>query len=364
MLRLINGATVEPRSVDWAWRYWLAYGKLHLLVGAPGTAKTTIDLAVAAAITTGGKWPDGTQAPLGNVVIWSGEDDFNDTLLPRFMAMGGDPSRIFVVGAVRVGGECRAFDPALDMKLLRDQALKIGNVSLLMIDPIVSAVAGDSHKNAEVRRGLQQIVDLATQLNAVVLGISHYSKGTSGNNPVERVTGSIAFSAVARVIFGVARVEDSDDRVFVRVKSNIGPDGGGFKYTVEQRPVPGYPGIDASTIVWGDPMTGSARTLLKEAETDREPTKLEQCSDKILDLIEAKGLSRQILATELKAAILAAGFGENTFYQALKRLPKLQKKKANGDPHGELVYALPESSFQFFAAGADSAPPQRNDDLQ
>ena len=59
--------------------------------------------------------------------------------------------------------------------------------------PIVSAVAGDSHKGAEVRRALQPVVTLAQRLGCAVLGITHFSKGTNGRDPVERVTGSIAF---------------------------------------------------------------------------------------------------------------------------------------------------------------------------
>jgi hypothetical protein len=52
----------------------------------------------------------------------------------------------------------------------------------------------------------------------------------------------------------------------------------------------------------------------------------------------------------------------HTFYKALKTLPKVQRKKANNDPQGEWVYTLPPTPLQLFAATADSAPPQRNND--
>ena len=63
----------------------------------------------------------------------------------------------------------------------------------------MSAVAGDSHKNTEVRRALQPIVDLASRLDAAVLGITHFSKGGAGGDPAARVVGSVAFTAVAAV---------------------------------------------------------------------------------------------------------------------------------------------------------------------
>jgi putative DNA primase/helicase len=54
---------------------------------------------------------------------------------------------------------------------------------------------------------------------------------------VERVTGSIAFGALRRLIFGAAKSTDAEgntSRIFVRAKSNIGPEGGRFGYDVEQ----------------------------------------------------------------------------------------------------------------------------------
>jgi hypothetical protein len=46
-------------------------------------------------------------------------------------------------------------------------------------------------------------------------------------DPLERLTGSIAFGALARLVFGAAKLKDEDGeeyRAFVRIKSNIGED--------------------------------------------------------------------------------------------------------------------------------------------
>jgi len=80
---LARGDQLEIHPVRWLWPGWLAAGKLHILGGAPGTGKTTLTLAMAATVTTGGAWPDGATSPCGNVVVWSGEDDPADTLKPR-----------------------------------------------------------------------------------------------------------------------------------------------------------------------------------------------------------------------------------------------------------------------------------------
>lgn len=267
---LVNGADLTPEPVRWLWPDWLALGKLHILAGAPGQGKTTIAQAIAATLTIGGRWPDGSRCSPGNVLIWSGEDDPADTLLPRLIASGADRTRCYFVSGTRIDGEVEPFDPARDMAALEEQALAIGGIKLLIVDPVVSAVAGDSHKNTEVRRALQPLVDLGSRLDAAVLGISHFSKGGAGSDPASRVVGSIAFTAVARVVLVAAKVkaedgeQDQDRRILARGKSNIGPDDGGFEYTIEQAEP--LPGIHASYVTWGKSVAGSARDLLAEPE--------------------------------------------------------------------------------------------------
>lgn len=276
-VELVRGCDVTPEPVEWLWQGWLAAGKMHVLGGAPGTGKTTIALALAATVSTGGRWPDGTPSPVGNVVIWSGEDDPADTLIPRLIHSGADVSNVYFIADVREGSERRAFDPARDMDVLRHKLAEIGNVRLLIVDPIVSAVAGDSHKNAEVRRDLQPLADLAALMRCALLGITHFSKGTGGREPVERLTGSLAFGALARVVFVAAKHQEQGEdgrapRLFLRAKSNIGPDDGGFEYDLQQGELIEHPGVSASSVLWGAPVAGLARELLATAES------IEQCN--------------------------------------------------------------------------------------
>ena len=268
---LLNGADLTPQPVSWLWRDWLALGKLHILAGAPGQGKTTIAIAMAATVTSGGRWPDGSRCERGHALIWSGEDDPADTLLPRLIAAGADKSRVHFVSGTRTDGELQPFDPACDMVQLAEQAARIGNVRLIVVDPVVSAVTGDSHKNTEVRRALQPLVDLASTMGAALVGISHFSKGGQGQDPASRVVGSIAFTAVARVVLVAAKVkgEDGQDRrILARGKSNIGPDDGGFEYSIAQ--VEALPGIQASRIEWGAAVEGSARDLLTDPAEETE----------------------------------------------------------------------------------------------
>lgn len=211
-VELLRASDIVPEPIAWFWNGWLAAGKMHIFGGAPGTGKTTIALALAATMSNGGLWPDGSRSPVGNVVMWSGEDDPTDTLVPRLLLAGADMERIRFVSGVRDGDTRRSFDPARDMEPLRRSLEAISDVCMLIVDPIVSAIAGDSHRNAETRRDLQPLADLAASMRCVLLGITHFSKGTGGRDPVERLTGSLAFGALARVVLVAAKHQaESDD---------------------------------------------------------------------------------------------------------------------------------------------------------
>lgn len=332
VVELVRGSSLRMEPYDWLWADFLARGKLHMIAGAPGTGKTTLMIALMATITSGGRWPDGSRASVGNVLVWSGEDDPRDTLLPRFAAMGGDPHRIFFVGNVSLDGKTRPFDPARDMDALKRKAERVGEIAMLGVDPIVNVVAGDSHKNTEVRRSLQPVVDLAAHLRAVAIGVSHFSKGTAGRDPVERVTGSVAFGALPRIIFGAAKRTDEQGggRVLVRAKSNIGPDGGGFTYDLHQVEVPGCPGLSASQVRWGEPLEGAARELLAQAEViepSDEITGTEHAEQFLLDLLcpvsnesGQRTSSGRMLARDAKKLADMEGITKKALRRARERL--------------------------------------------
>lgn len=293
-------ADIVPEAIKWLWDGWLAKGKFHIFAGQAGTGKTTIAIALAATISRGGRFPDGTKSPVGNVLIWSGEDSKEDVLVPRLIAAGADLSRIHFIGDVERQDETRSFDPATDIPIMLDAATRIGDISLLIVDPVVNAVAGDSHKNGEVRRSLQPLVDFGERLGCAVLGISHFTKGTGGKDPLERVTGSLAFGALARIVLATAKVSEGEatKRIFCRAKSNIGKDSGGFEYDLYQKEVDGHMGIFSSYLTWGSAVQGSARELLAEPDGREEgehESALDTAKEFLLELLaEGRLLQKQI----------------------------------------------------------------------
>ena len=157
---IVRASDLTPEPIQWIWPGWLAAGKVHIFAGAAGIGKTRVTGAIGSTITMGGRFPDGYNSAVADIAIWSGEDDPSDTLLPRLIADGAELKKVHIIRAVIEAGEKRSFDPSKDIPTL-EPVLAEHPIRLLIVDPVVSAVAGDSHKNAEVRRALQPLVDLA-----------------------------------------------------------------------------------------------------------------------------------------------------------------------------------------------------------
>ncbi|QBR71893.1 AAA family ATPase [Beijerinckiaceae bacterium] len=352
-LRTMEGLKMEP--ISWLWEGWLAKGKFHLIAGAPEAGKTTIGLSMVATITSGNRWPDGAQAKVGNCLIWTSEDGLADTIMPRLQAMGADLKRVhYVEGKREADGKKRPFDPARDMPDLAKAVAGIpGGIDFLMLDPVVAAVGAktNSHNNAETRNALQPVLDFAECANCAVLGVTHFTKGTAGKDPVERVTGSIAFGALARIVMIAAKNESSDSdapRILVRAKSNIGTSSGGFGYDVVAGPLYERPDIIATRVEWQGPVEGSARALLAEAESDSETSggmsKMEQ-AHQFLQATLAIGERPQ---KEIEADAKQVGIAEKT----LRRAAKEVVAKRKGGTTGGWFWSLKNQGFEVGLPGS------------
>lgn len=265
-VELIRADAQEEKPVDWLWKGFLARNKFHLLSGSGGVMKSTLTLSMAATITRGGRWPDGTKCPRGSVIIWSGEDDLGDTVKPRLRYAGADQTRCWFINGVRQEGEKRDFDPARDSQALQRACDRIGDVSLIVIDPVVVIVQKDNNSASDVRRSMQPLVALGTKYNAVILGLQHFTKGSKGKDPAERVLGSGAWVHQSRIVLAAAAIDEGEGQVATRMvftctKTFAKGAGGGFEYGYEEEP-----GTEVARIVWGKRLEGTGQHILAEAE--------------------------------------------------------------------------------------------------
>jgi putative DNA primase/helicase len=244
---------VEMRPIEWLWPDRLAVGKLTVLAGEGGLGKTTVLLDMAARGSIGEYWPDmKSRAPIFSTIILSSEDDPSDTIKPRLEAATADMSKIYFVDMVREeSGSERTLNLQADLAALEKKIAEIGDVRLVIIDPITSYLGRtDSHKNAEVRSVLGPLSEMAARRRVAVIGNTHFSK-SEGKNANSKIIGSVAFVNQARMAIVITEdPEDKDRRLFIPSKPNISHLSEGFAYRIEQTLVGPSKNIVATRIAW------------------------------------------------------------------------------------------------------------------
>ncbi len=247
---LVSLASVEPEAVTWLWPQRIALGKLTTIAGDPGLGKSFLSLDLAARVSRGVPWPDGSgHAPLGSVVLLSAEDDLADTIRPRLDAAGADVARIHSLAAVcgvdQNGEYRRGFDLSRDVARLEEVIAELGDCRLVVFDPISTYLGRTKgNDNVEVRGVLAPLTELAGRLGVAVVAVSHLRKVEGP--AMYRTMGSMAFVAAARAAYAVGK--DKDDptgqrRLMAPVKNNLGDDETGLAYRLTAAEPGGIPHV-------------------------------------------------------------------------------------------------------------------------
>jgi len=368
---------IQAKPIRWLWHGRIARGKVSMLAGNPGLGKSQVTVSMAAVISTGRTWPvDRTRCERGNVIFLSAEDDPADTIRPRLEAAGADLSRVFILDAVvegyrADGGEVmRAFNLAKDMQRLGALLAEIGDVAMIVIDPITAYLGEtDSHKNAEIRALLSPLSDLAAKHGAAVVCVSHLNK-SGGSEALMRVTGSMAFVAAARSAWIVAKdTENESRRLFLPLKNNIGNDQTGLAFAVQSAQVASPKGlIDTSRVLWEpEAVTVTADEAMAPQGDPEERSAVDDARQFLADLLA----SGPVRAGQIKNDADGAGLNWRTVQRAADRLGVQRRKegmaggwfwnlapKATKNTEGDtqITVASSVSSGGAVAFGGDSDP--------
>ena len=146
-LEIIRASEVTPREVKWLWYPYIPFGKITLLQGDPGDGKSKFMLALSALLTDGKPLPfqeaEEASGPM-TVIYQTTEDDADDTVVPRFIASGGNRDNLIFI---KENEKHLTFG---DDRL--QQAIERYNVKLLILDPLSSYI-GERRSPATSQEG-------------------------------------------------------------------------------------------------------------------------------------------------------------------------------------------------------------------
>jgi AAA domain-containing protein/bifunctional DNA primase/polymerase-like protein len=334
---------LEMCGVDWLWPGRFARGKFGLIAGLPDMGKGQIASFIAAAVTAAIELPcDEGNATQGNVIWFNAEDGVRDTVLPRLVAAGADPKRIHFVSSARVGGEDKMFSLVTDLPLLRKAIKRIGNVVLVIIDP-VSAYLGvgqvDGRSATDVRGVLTPLKDMAEELHVAVIGIAHFNKKDDIKSALLRVSDSIAYVAAARHVYAVLDdPEDKNSKLFVKAKNNLARDTKALRYGMGVKTV-GHDrklGVDinAPYIVWHPQHVEITANEAMQAAEGR--TRKREAKEFLLERLEAGPVDSDDIIEEAKQE----GIAGMTLRRAKKELG-IKSRKQQGRTDAPWFWELP-----------------------
>ena len=307
---------------------------------------------IIARVSRGGTWPcnEGI-APLGNAILLSAEDDIKDTIVPRLLAAGADLNRVTILKMIRESGKERMFSLISDLHALKLKVLEVGNVALIMIDP-VSAYLGigkvDSFRATDVRAILSPLKQFAEDLEIAVIGVLHFNKKTDVTNVMLRVSDSLAYSAASRHVYGIVNDPENHRRLFVRGKNNIArAEQKTLAFGIEECNVGTSKKtgrvVRAPHIVWHpDPVDITATEALQAAAESKSPSAREEAKQFLQELLS----DGPIGATEIWQAAKDNKISERTVERARKelRIKRIQDGPLNDKNRHTWRWHLPKEN--------------------
>ncbi|MCK9903776.1 AAA family ATPase [Frankia sp. Cpl3] len=250
------------------------------------------------------------------------EDSWSHTIAPRLHVAGADLDLVYRV-EVEHDGACDALTLPRDTDALSREIDQLG-VALLAADPLLSLIhAGiDTHRDRDLRTALEPLAAMADLTGCAVVGLAHFNKSASAD-VLNLITGSRAFSAVARAVLAVARDTDADDGscVMSQAKNNLGRlDLPSLRYTVESAEVATEEGpAHVGRLVFLGETERSVSDILGDAQT-RDPDSRAERDDAATWLAgHLAGQGGEAAWAGLRKAARAEGIAERTLQRARTR---------------------------------------------
>jgi hypothetical protein len=253
-------------------RPFLQRNAFEVIAGPKGTGKGTWIARIAAGMTRG------LYGPPRNVLTIATEDSASIDVVPRLTAAGADLERVHLV--------VEHFVLPADLHLVQEEAVKIGDVGLLVVDPLGNHLGGrDSNAENAVRFAIAGLNNMADDLDCLILGVRNYGKSRQ-NGALAAVLGSTAWVDLPRAVLAFA--PDDEDPLVFHVQVVAGNRSGrsvAEAFRLELRTVEGLEEPVTYAVALGESRKDVDELLL----TTRRPSKSVDARGLILDILEREG---------------------------------------------------------------------------
>lgn len=310
-------------DVSWFWDYRIPNGKITVIGGEGGVSKSMLALKICQMQIHETSFPDGTPVHNpGAPVLYVDTEGLSSETKKRVNAWGMDKSKFWLWtvdkeedGFINLSND--HFQDELVEKITQCDP------ALVVIDSFGNATDEGQDKIQEVRKVLNYLNKIACQFNIAVILIAHTRKPPamfSGKGEINQddIKGSSHIVNMARSVMGVWLVQTGPEpdpngpRLMAVLKANYG-----------KKPKPlGYE-------VLSDANGNPKMFFVEPPKPYKEPTKIEQCAEWLLDALASAG--KPMPPKELESMAAEAGFKRDVLYSAHR---KLEKDGRIMDTHG------------------------------
>jgi hypothetical protein len=300
----------KPRPTRWVWKPYVAAGAVTLLRGEPGTGKTYVALAMAAAVTTGGALYGADPCTQGSVVYLSANHDPCCLLRPRFDLLKGDPRRFHLP---RFSAQKTPL-PLSDVKFVAAM-LERYVPRLLVVDPVEAFLPLGHPATPGVIRRISRLAEMHSCAVLLVQSLDASAKRSRSGVPgVRAVAGSELLTGYSP--YGETRW------ALAHVSSRVGPLGPSLAYQI----------AEDGSFSWHGVSDASAAVI--SATVPEQISALQEAAD----FLHSELLEGSMIANEVQARAKGLGINLSALQRAKARLKVLSKKKG-----AAWHWCLPES---------------------
>jgi putative DNA primase/helicase len=220
-LKSYKASSIQPDIQPWLWDGYIPLETCTLFAGKGGIGKSQTLMWLASVVSTGAVFSLNNtehQIAKGSVIILSAEDHIKYTIVPRLIAANADLNKIEIIeSAVDIKSKINERFIMLDkdISLLEQKIESIGDVKLIIIDPVTAYLGSiKENRSTDVRTFIMRLNKLAEKYKLATILNTHTRKQSNNDSPTsasDEIMGSSAWSNTVRMAFSFTRHHDDKD---------------------------------------------------------------------------------------------------------------------------------------------------------